>query len=146
VEVGWKVGRLPMHLFADFAVNLEADDRAAAAGHPNDGDQRYAYQIGVALGQLEHKHDWQFTVFWQHQDQYSLDPNLVDTEFWDTKLNLEGVGLTFGYMLSDAVWFNLLYGYAWRANSHLGTGGGGDIEINPVTDYQIFQADLNVRF
>jgi Putative porin len=146
VEVGWKLGELPMRLFADFAVNLQADDRAAAAGHPGKGDQRYAYQIGGAVGQLKKKGDWQLTVFWQRQDQYSLDPNLVDTEFWDSKLNLQGVGATFAYMLSDAVWVNFLYGYAETADDSLGTGGGGDIAINPLKNFQIFQADLNLKF
>jgi len=28
----------------------------------------------------------------------------------------------------------------------LGTGGTGDIAINPLNKYQIFQADLNVKF
>lgn len=146
VEVGWKLGELPMRLFADFAVNLEADDRAAAAGHPGKGDQRYAYQIGGAVGQLKKKGDWQLTVFWQRQDQYSLDPNLVDTEFWDSKLNLQGIGATFAYMLSDAVWVNFLYGYAEQADGSLGTGGFGDIAINPTTKFQLFQADLNLKF
>ena len=146
VEVGWKLGELPMRLFADFAVNLEADDRAAAAGHPGKGDQRYAYQIGAAVGQLKKKGDWQLSAFWQRQDQYSLDPNLVDTEFWDSKLNMEGVGVTFGYMLSDAVWLNFLYGYAERADRTLGTGGNGDIAANPLKNLQLFQADLNVKF
>lgn len=146
VEVGWKLGDLPMRLFADFAVNLEGDDRAAAAGHPGKGDQRYAYQIGGAVGQLKKKGDWQVTVFWQRQDQYALDPNLVDTEFWDSKLNLEGVGVTFAYMLSDAVWLNFLYGYAEQADKGLGTGGGGDIAANPMKNFQLFQADLNVKF
>jgi hypothetical protein len=145
-EVGWKLGELPMRLFADFAVNLDADDRAAAAGHPNKGDQRYAYQIGVGIGQLKKKGEWQLNVFYQRQDQYSLDPNLIDTEFWDTKLNLEGVGVTLGYMLSDAVWVNALYTYAWRADHSLGTGGGGDIAINPLKNFQLFQLDMNVKF
>jgi hypothetical protein len=146
VEVGWKLGDLPMRLFADFAVNLEGDDRAAAAGHPGKGDQRYAYQIGGAVGQLRKKGDWQLAVFWQRQDQYALDPNLVDTEFWDSKLNLEGVGVTFAYMLSDAVWLHFLYGYAEHADKGLGTGGAGDIAANPLKNFQLFQADLNVRF
>ncbi len=145
-EIGWKLGDLPMRLFADFAVNLDGDDRATAAGHPNKGDQRYAYQIGVGIGQLKQKHDWQLNVFWQRQDQYSVDPNLVDTEFWDSKLNMQGVGVTLAYMLSDAVWVQLLYGYAERADDSLGTGGFGDIAINPLKNFQLFQADLNVRF
>jgi len=145
-EIGWKLGDLPMRLFADFAVNLDGDDRAAAAGHPNKGDQRYAYQVGAGVGQLKKKGDWQVNVFWQRQDQYSVDPNLVDTEFWDSKVNMQGVGVTFGYMLSDAVWVQLLYGYAERADTSLGTGGFGDIAINPLKNFQLFQADLNVKF
>ena len=145
-EIGWKIDKLPMRIFGDFAVNLEGDDRAAAAGHPGKGDRRYAYCIGAGIGQLKKKKDWQVNVFWQRQDQYSVDPNLVDTEFWDSKLNLQGIGVTAGYMLSDAVSVNLLYGRAWQADDMLGTGGGGDIAINPVTDFQLFQLDLNVRF
>jgi hypothetical protein len=51
-----------------------------------------------------------------------------------------------GYALSDAVIFNLSYGYGWAADKSLGTGGTGDIAINPLNKYQIFQADLNVKF
>jgi hypothetical protein len=145
-EIGWKLGKIPMRFFADFAVNLEGDERAAAAGHPSQGDQRYAYQVGLALGQLKKKSDWQIAAFWQRQDQFALDPNLVDTEFFDSKLNLQGIGITLGYMLSDAVSVNLLYAYARHADSVLGTGGLGDISINPVTDFQLFQADLNWKW
>jgi Putative porin len=146
VEVGWKFGEIPVRFFADFAVNLNGDDRADAAGHPNKGGQRYAYQIGAGIGQLKKKNDWEFRAFWQHQEQFSLDPNLIDTEFYDTKLNLEGVGVTVAYMLSDAVWVQLLYGYAWRIDGGLGTGGGGDIAINPLENFQLFQVDLNMKF
>jgi len=146
IEVGWKLGDIPVRMYADFAVNLEGDGRAKAAGHPDKGDQRYAYQIGGALGQLKKKGEWQLNVFYQRQDQFSVDPNLVDTEIWDTKLNLEGVTVTLGYMLSDAVWVQLLYGYAWRADDALGTGGDGAIAINPVKHFQLFQADMNFKF
>src|SRR6185437_14185378 len=49
-EIGWKVGKIPMRIFGDFATNLEADDRADAAGHPGKGGDRYAYQIGLGIG------------------------------------------------------------------------------------------------
>src|SRR5947209_2225815 len=71
-EIGWKVGELPMHVFGDFAVNLEGDDRATAAGHPGFGDERYAYQVGLGVGQLKQKHDWQIDVAYQHSEQYAL--------------------------------------------------------------------------
>ena len=145
-EIGWKLGELPMRLFADFAVNLEADARATAAGHPGKGDQRYSYQIGLGFGQLKARKDWQVDLFYQHNEQYSLDPNLIDNDVLDARLNMEGVGLRAGYALTDAVIFNLTYVYGWRIDSSLGTGGVGDIAINPLEKYQLLQADLNVKF
>lgn len=145
-EIGWKFGELPMRIFGDFAVNLDGDDRAAAAGHPTKGDQRYAYMVGIGVGQLKAKKDWQVNVFWDHTEQYSLDPNLVDSDLWDSRVNREGVAVQAGYALSDAVTFNITYGYGWRSDDSLGTGGAGDIGINPLGKYQIFQADLNVKF
>lgn len=146
MEIGWKLWNLPMRVFGDFAVNLEADDRAAAAGHAGKGDQRYAYQIGVGIGQLKVKHDWQVNVFWQHTEQYALDPNLVDSDIFDSRVNMEGIAVQAGYALSGAVAFNLTCAYGWRSDRSLGTGGVGDIGINPLDQYQLFQADLNVKF
>lgn len=145
-EIGWKIGELPMRIFGDFAVNLEADDRAAAAGHPGKGDQRYAYQIGLGIGQLKVKNDWQINVFWQHTEQYSLDPNLVDSDIFDSRVNMQGVAVQAGYMLSNATSINLTYAYGWASDTSLGTGGTGDIGVNPLDHYQLFQADLNLKF
>jgi hypothetical protein len=145
-EFGFKIGEIPFRIFSDFAVNFNADDRARAAGHPEAGDQRYAYQIGVGIGQLKTKHDMQLQTFWQHTEQYALDPNLVDSDFFDSRVNIEGAVVQAGYALSDAVIFNLSYGYGRRADKSLGTGGAGDLPINPLDKYQIFQADLNVKF
>src|SRR5207248_2416861 len=50
MEVGWKLWDIPMRIFGDFATNFEADDRAAAAGQPGHGSQRYAYQAGLEIG------------------------------------------------------------------------------------------------
>jgi hypothetical protein len=146
-EIGWKLGELPMRLFGDFAVNLEADDRAKAAGHPSKGDQRYAYQAGVGIGQLKAKKDWQVDVFYQHAEQYALDPNMIDDDIFDGRLNMHGVGVRAGYALSDAVIFSITYAYGWRYNDSLGTGGTPTaIAINPLDQYQFFVADLNLRF
>ena len=102
--------------------------------------------IGAGIGQLKAKHDWQIQAWYQHTDQYAVDPNLVDSDIWDSRVNMEGVAVQGGYALTDAVIFNITYGYAWRVDKSLGTGGTGDIGINPLDKYQIFQADLNVKF
>lgn len=145
-EFGWTMHEIPFRIFGDFAVNFDADDRALAAGHPDMGDERYAYQIGLGIGKIKAKHDWEFKAWWQHTEQFSLDPNLVDSDFFDSRVNMEGFAVQAGYALSDAITFNLSYGYGDQANDRLGTGGVGDIALNPLRKYQIFQADLNVKF
>jgi hypothetical protein len=145
-EIGWKIGELPMRIFGDFAVNFDADDRAAAAGHSGSGGSRYAYEIGLGVGQLKAKNDWEIRAWWQHTEQFSLDPNLVDSDLFDSRVNMQGVAVKAGYALADAIVFNLTWAYAWRTNGNFGTGGVGDIPINPVDEYQIFQADMNVKF
>jgi hypothetical protein len=145
-EIGWKVGKIPMRIFGDFATNFNADDRATAAGHPGKGGDRYAYEIGLGIGQQKKKHDWEIDAWWQYQNQFALDPNLVDSDIFNSDLNLQGVAVRAGYMLTDAVVFNLTYSYAWRIDSALGTGGMGDLNINPLDQYQLFQADLSFKF
>lgn len=146
-EFGWTMGELPMRVFGDFAVNFDGDERAAAAGHPDKGDNRYAYQIGLGIGKVKVKHDWQVDVFWQHVDQFALDPNLVDSDLYDSRVNMEGVAVRMGYAVTDAIIANLTYGYGWQIDDDLGTGGTGDaFTINPLHKYHLFQADLSVKF
>ena len=146
-EFGWKIGEIPMRIFSDFATNFEADDRATAAGHPDKGDQRYAYQLGLGIGKIKQKHDWQLEAFYQHVEQFAVDPNLVDSDLYDSRVNMEGFAVKAGYALSDAVTFNLTYGYGEQIDRDLGTGGVGDaFSISPLRKYQLFQADLNVKF
>ena len=89
-EFDWKFGEIPMRVFGDFAMNFEGDDRAAAAGHPDKGDERYAYQIGLGIGRIKQKHDWQLEAFYQHVEQFAVDPNLVDSDIFDSRVNMEG--------------------------------------------------------
>jgi hypothetical protein len=145
-EIGWKVGKIPMRIFGDFATNFNADERANAAGHPGEGNERYAFEIGAGIGQLKKKHDWQLEAWWQYQDQYALDPNLIDSDFFNQTLNLQGVVVRAGYMLADAVVLQFSYAHAHRIDSALGTGGHADININPIDKYNIFQADLSFKF
>ncbi len=146
-EIGWKLWGVPMRIFGDFAVNIEGDDRATAAGQPGQGSQRYAYTGGLGIGQLKKKNDWQLDVWYQRAEQYSLDPNLIDDDWFNGQLNVHGIGVTAAYNLSAAVNLTLNYGYGWWLNHNLGTGGTPlQIAINPLNQYQWFSADLNVKF
>ena len=146
-EFGWKMWGVPGRIFGDFATNLEGDDRATAAGQPGQGSQRYAYTLGLGVGQLKKKNDWQIDVWYQHAEQFALDPNLIDDDWFNGQLNVHGVGVTAAYNLSAAVNLTLNYGHGWWYNHNLGTGGSNvAIAINPTNQYNFFTADLNVKF
>ncbi len=146
VEFAWKFGELPMKAFGDFAYNFDGEERARAAGHPEATDQAYAYQVGLGIGKVKEKGSWELKGFWQHAEQYALDPNLVDSDVFDSRVNIEGFFFSFGYALSDAVFANLSYAHGWQIDHNLGTGGVGDVGINPVDDFDLFQADLSFKF
>jgi Putative porin len=148
MEVGWKIGELPMRIFSDFATNFEADDRADAAGQSGHGNQRYAYLAGLGIGQLKAKGDWQIELWYQHAEQFSLDPNLIDDDLFNAQLNMHGVVARAAYNLSSAVNLTLTYGHGWWYNHNLGTGGVGQAAtgINPLAQFNWFTADLNVKF
>ena len=146
MELGWKFGELPVRIFGEYAHNFSGADRARAAGHPDKTSEVHAYQIGAGLGKLKEKHTWELRGFWQHAEQFSLDPNLVDSDIFDSRVNMEGFAFYFGYQITDAVYASLTYAHGWQVDTSLGTGGVGDLGINPVTDYNLFQADLGFKF
>ena len=146
MEIGWKFGELPVKVFGEYARNFSGDNRAIAAGHPDKTGSVNAYQIGMGLGKLKEKGSWELRGFWQHAEQFALDPNLVDSDIFDSRVNLEGFAFVLGYALSDAVTANLTYAHGWQIDHDLGTGGVGDIGINPVDNYDLFQGDLSFKF
>lgn len=117
-----------------------------------------AYQIGFAIGNkdclglvngsVSKKNAWEFRTYWQHIEQYALDPNQIDSDFFEGRENLQGISVAAAYGLSDNVIGTVRYGHASRINGLLGTGGSNqDIpQINPIYDYDIFQMDFTLKF
>jgi hypothetical protein len=175
-EVNFKLcSKVDARLFGDFAYNFEGSQRAKAAANgyaaylANSGiatiggfkpqrDEVKAYQIGMSLaspdnigmvyGSVSHRHGWEVRGYWQHVEQYALDPNLLDSDFFEGRGNLEGFFAAAAYGLSDNVIATFRYGYATRINDKLGTGGSNlDIpQVNPINKYNILQMDLTLRF
>jgi putative porin len=161
MEFGWKAWGIPMRIFGDFATNFEADDRANAAiaydSHdnviaspgPGHGDQRYAFQAGLGIGQLKKKGDWQIDIWYQQIQQFALDPNLIDDDIFNAQENMHGIAVQGTYNFTAAVNLQLTYAHGWWYNHNLGTGGNvGSLAIatNPTSEYNFFTADLNIKF
>ena len=175
-EVNFKIKQLNARVFGDYAYNFQGSERATAAvnalaatvantgGNPpllQYGPQTkdvHAYQAGVALGNKDslglvygttsRKHAWEVRSYWQHVEQYALDPNLLDSDFFEGRANLEGVYVAVAYGFTENVVGTFRYGYAWRIHDKLGTGGSNlDIpQINPIDHYNLLQVDLTLRF
>jgi hypothetical protein len=111
-------------------------------------DIEYGHGHGLVYGTSSPPHSWEVRTYWQHIEQYSLDPNLLDWDFFNGLENLQGVYVAASYAFTGNVIGTFRYGHASRINDALGTGGSsGDIpQINPVDAYDIYQVDLTVRF
>jgi len=146
VEFGFKLGSLPAKVWVDYAINLDAQDRAAAAGKPTFDGEDTAWQVGFGVGQTKAKGDWEAKVFYQSVDAFALDSNLVDSDLFDSRTNMKGYGVSFSYVISTGVTAKFTYASADRKEDSLATYGSGDIGTPNLTNYQLFQADLSVKF
>jgi hypothetical protein len=169
-EFNFKLGKYKARFFGDFAINLDGGARAEAAyqatqaaGYPPTGLQlshsyrgdNKAYQagfgignLGLVYGQTSKKGTWEARTYWQHIEQYALDVNLIDSDFFEGRANLEGVYAAVAYSFTDNIIGTFRYGYAHKLNPALGTGGSNqDLpQINPVNYYNLIQVDLTWRF
>ncbi len=173
-ELNLKLEKTNFRLFGDYAKNLHGADRANAAyaaqsqpllldvgldpiRSPQTHDTT-AYQIGLAVGSANKlglatgatagKHAWELRTYWQHTEQYALDPNLIDSDFFEGRGNLEGVYTALAYGFTANTIGTIRYGYASRINKQLGTGGSNqDIpQMNPIDRYNLLQIDLAFKF
>jgi Putative porin len=164
------LGALQARFFGDFAYNVQGDDRARAAFATNPGafpggvqtGNNIAYQVGFGIGSATQfgpttglvygsyakKNSWEARAYWQHIEQYALDVNLIDSDFFEGRANLQGVYLAFAYSITDAIIGTVRYGYASRINDNLGTGGSNlDMPgLNPIQYYNLLQLDVTWKF
>jgi Putative porin len=108
----------------------------------------YGPTQGLIYGNSSKKGAWELRTYWQHIEQYALDPNLIDSDAFEGRENMEGVFAAFAYGFSDNIIGTVRYGNASRINNKLGTGGSNpDIpQMNPINNYNFLQVDLGFRF
>ncbi|HSI10697.1 MAG TPA: putative porin [Chthoniobacter sp.] len=148
VEFTWKMFNTRFSIFGDYAQNLDAASRASNAGHENTR-QGQAWQLGASIGQTKKKGDWELRGWYQHSEQFALDPNIIDDDIFDGRLNMQGYFLQGTYMLTDAVSIILQYSHGSRIDTNLGTAGSGALGTPagfPLQSTNLVYIDLNLKF
>jgi len=104
--------------------------------------------IGLVYGMAPKRNTWEARIYWQHVEQYALDPNLLDSDFFEGRGNLQGLYVAVAYSFTDAVIGTIRYGHADRIDKNLGSGGfNADLPLpNPIQKYDLIQADLTLKF
>ena len=147
VEYDWVANGVPVRAFGDFAYNLDGKDRAAKWGRPDLDGENYAWQVGLQYGKAVNKGEWDAKVYYQATGAFALDPNLVDSDIFDSRTNMQGLVFTGNYALGSATTFALTLGHGQRKNDSIVAPGAGDIGSNNALDkYWVLQADLVVKF
>ncbi len=149
-----------MRLFGDYVHNTSGSDRCNAAGAAICalGNDDNAWMLGVAVGSAADyksfeankmvKGDWAARIWYQEVGAYSVDPNAVDSDFMDSRVNMKGPVFKAQYNFLDNVYANFAYGHATRKNNAIGTAGSvntQDLALN-LKDFNLLQLDLTYKF
>ena len=146
VELKTKLGDYALTFYADYATNTKGSDRAKAAGQGQYDDQVNAYMLGVGLGSLKKKGDWETRLYWQKTEAFALDTNLVDSDLFDGRTNIEGWYASAAYNFTDAIFTLIRYGTAKPVNDNLRTPGAGDLSLTNLNSFNLLQMDVGMRF
>lgn len=147
LEYDWVSNGVPMRAFADVAINFDAKQRAAKYGRPDLDGENKAYHAGLQYGKASLPGEWDAKLFYQSIGAFALDTNLVDSDLFDSKTNMQGWALSGNYALGGATQLSLTLAQGKRKNDTIIASGSGDIgSNNALNNLWLFQADLNIKF
>ncbi|MDR3404928.1 MAG: putative porin [Chthoniobacter sp.] len=153
-EIAFTLGGIKSKLYWDVSYNVSGRDRFDNVLQlKNYGSQSYktrdalAWLVGIQFGETRKKGDWQAYVNYRENGIASLDPNLNDSDFAQSTLNVRGFKLGLAYALTDFVIVNATGYITWNLDENLyggrATSTGG---IAPYNSANVFTFDVNVKF
>lgn len=148
-DFSFKLRGFKTKLYWDFAYNTQGGARYrdiyGLAGHATRDD--ISWLAGAQIGENKRAGDWSLFADYREIGVSSIDPNLNDSDFALSALNVRGVKTGLVYNLTDAVIGAVTYSHAWNLKENLtggqATGGAGIADINSV---DVLQVDLNIKF
>ena len=162
-DLAFKFAGIKTKLYWEFSYNLEGRKRVEntyllSYEQDRNGDfelerikdhssrDDYAFLVGIQLGENKKKGDWSLLVNYRRVGLAGVDPNLNDSDFAESELNMQGFKFGVAYNLTDFAILGVTYQTAWQIRDIL---GGEATEDNAVADsnaVQTLQVDLNVKF
>jgi hypothetical protein len=139
-------GAAPSRIFSDIAYNMDGKKRADKFGRPDLENQVYAWQLGYQYGKAKHKGEWDAKVFYQSTDLFAVDPNLVDSDLFDSRVNMNGAVFTANYLITDAVTVTFTYANGEASNKTAVTAGSGDLSMPALNKFNLVQFDVVAKF
>jgi hypothetical protein len=121
------------------------------------GHQGTAYQLGFSVGTnlglvlnqvALKKQTWEARAYWQSIGLNALDTNIIDSDFFEGRTNMQGFTLAGVYCATDAIFVALRLAGAHRANDGGPTpGSNADLaDVQPIESYKLLQLDVGWKF
>lgn len=152
----------PWRVYFDLAYNLSGEDRLHRTyGIPtswqSDSTDDLAYLVGFRIGQGSigsssagrFAGDWVFDVSYRHIGAGSIDPNINDSDFGLSRLNMQGWKAVIGYNFFEFVTGNLTWMQATDVQDELGRRVYSNAASRGLFDREqttTLLADLSVKF
>lgn len=148
-DVTFKLAGLDTKLYWDFSYNVDGSERSSReyflSNHSAQDD--FAWLAGIQVGKNDHAGDWSVFANYRQVGIDAIDPNLNDTNFALSYLNVQGVKTGIAYNFTDSLVGDITYFGAWDLRSGL-TGGEatGGAQIANAKKVNVLQVDLNLKF
>jgi hypothetical protein len=139
-------GGVVNRIFGDVAYNTDGKERAKKFGRTDLNNQVYAWQLGYQYGKAKHKGDWDAKAYYQYTGLFALDPNLVDSDIFDSRVNMKGVVFGVNYLITDAVTFSFTYANGAAGKNTAVTAGSGDLTLPTINKFNLLQFDVVAKF
>ena len=148
-DISFKLAGLKMKVLWDSAYNTAGSKRVHDIYSVEDHSTRddLAFLVGFQIGENKKKGDWSLLINYRQVGLASVDPNLNDSDFGLSNLNIKGWKGSAAYNFTDSVVLALTYMNANNLRKNLiGGEATKDTKVANANSVQVLQVDLNVKF
>ena len=149
-DLAFDLGGIRTALQWDFAYNTEARSRFTQVLSIPEAQRRgkdaRSWMAGVSFGQNLRAGDWSLFANYRQVGIASIDPNLNDSDFALSYLNVEGVKIGVAYNITNSAIGQLTWFNACSMGGLRGGQATTNFKLANASSVQVVQVDFNVKF